>query len=171
MFKHLFRKLKHKNKQKNNLRNNNNLNKQVFKDTVNFEEESLKQTVEEEERFTLDFGGIQLNDDFNLFEENNNQNLTLGQMIYTPSRENYFKIDENKFNKSNIEVSDELSKENKYKCLQLKQIRKKVATDLGCPELVNSEPCTSKEKCTGTCPACQAEEKALTAKLIEKRII
>lgn len=58
-------------------------------------------------------------------------------------------------------VSSQNSKYNKQRCEQLRLIRKDLAEKLGIGYRIRSTPCEFKGKCKGTCPACEAEEKAL----------
>lgn len=58
-------------------------------------------------------------------------------------------------------VSSQNSKYNKRRCEQLRLIRKDLAEKLGIGYKIRSTPCEFKGKCKGTCPACEAEEKAL----------
>lgn len=50
---------------------------------------------------------------------------------------------------------------NKEKCEELRMIRVKVESDLGLKNIVRKTPCTFEGECSGTCLACEAEEKAL----------
>lgn len=49
----------------------------------------------------------------------------------------------------------------KIKCEELRKIRVKVESDLGLTDIVRKTPCTFVGECIGTCPACEAEERAL----------
>jgi len=50
---------------------------------------------------------------------------------------------------------------NREKCEELRKIRLSIATTLGIPEAVRTEPCNYKGECKGTCPACYMEERKL----------
>lgn len=67
---------------------------------------------------------------------------------------------------------NKLSKENiinyhKQECEELRKIRIKMAETLGIPEAVRKEPCNFDGVCSGTCPACYMEEKALMDRIYE----
>lgn len=67
---------------------------------------------------------------------------------------------------------DDFSKENmkeyhKQKCEELRKIRVKMAETLGIPEAIRKEPCNFDGDCSGTCPACYMEEKALMDRIYE----
>lgn len=55
----------------------------------------------------------------------------------------------------------------KEKCEELRKIRKSMAKTLGAPELVRDEPCNYEGHCSGTCPACCMEERALMDRIYE----
>ena len=58
----------------------------------------------------------------------------------------------------------------KQQCEELRQIRVKMADTLGVPYVVRKEPCNFKGECSGTCPACYMEEKALMERIYELAI-
>lgn len=56
----------------------------------------------------------------------------------------------------------------KEKCNFLKKIRKDIAKKLGID--LKQKECTFDGECSGTCPACQMEEKILNEQLLQKGI-
>jgi hypothetical protein len=64
------------------------------------------------------------------------------------------------FNDNTCET-DKIQDEHKKKCEELRKIRKSMAKTLGAPELIRDEPCNYEGHCSGTCPACYMEERAL----------
>ena len=63
---------------------------------------------------------------------------------------------------------EELNRIHKEKCRELKQIRAKMAEDLGV-ELHQTE-CTYEGYCSGSCPKCKQEELRLNAAIIKKQL-
>lgn len=63
---------------------------------------------------------------------------------------------------------EELTRIHKEKCKELKQIRAKMAEDLGV-ELHQTE-CTYEGYCSGTCPKCMQEELKLNAAILKKQM-
>lgn len=63
---------------------------------------------------------------------------------------------------------EELTRIHKEKCKELKQIRAKMAEDLGV-ELHQTE-CTYEGYCSGTCPKCMQEELKLNAAIMKKQL-
>lgn len=63
---------------------------------------------------------------------------------------------------------EERGRIHKEKCKELKQIRAKIAEDLGI-KLHQSE-CTYEGYCSGTCPKCKSEELQLNAALMKKQM-
>ena len=63
---------------------------------------------------------------------------------------------------------EELGRIHKEKCKELKQIRAKMAEDLGV-ELHQTE-CTYEGYCSGTCPKCKQEEWKLNAALMKRQL-
>lgn len=63
---------------------------------------------------------------------------------------------------------EERGRMHKEKCRELKQIRAKMAEDLGI-ELHQSE-CTYEGYCSGTCPKCRSEELQLNAAIMKKQM-
>lgn len=55
----------------------------------------------------------------------------------------------------------------KQKCEELRKIRIKMADKLGIPEKIRREPCNFEGDCSGTCPACYMEERALMDRIYE----
>lgn len=63
---------------------------------------------------------------------------------------------------------DERNRLHKEKCRELKQIRARIAEDLGI-RLLQSE-CTYEGYCSGICPKCKSEEMRLNAALMKKQM-
>lgn len=62
----------------------------------------------------------------------------------------------------------ELDRLHKEKCRELKQIRAKMAEDLGID--LKQRECTYEGYCSGTCPKCKSEELALNAAILKKQM-
>lgn len=62
---------------------------------------------------------------------------------------------------------EELTKMNKAKCKELKQMRKEMAEQLGV--LLHQRECTYEGFCTGTCPKCKQEEKILNEAIKQQK--
>lgn len=62
---------------------------------------------------------------------------------------------------------EELTRIHKEKCRELKEIRARIAADLGVE--LNQRECTYKGYCSGTCPACKSEEIRLNAAIVKKQ--
>lgn len=63
---------------------------------------------------------------------------------------------------------EELTRIHKEKCRELKEIRAKMAENLGIE--LHQRECTYTGYCRGTCPACQKEEMLLNAALLKKQM-
>lgn len=63
---------------------------------------------------------------------------------------------------------EELARIHKEKCRELKQIRAKMAENLGIE--LHQRECTYEGYCSGTCPACRSEELRLNAALLKKQV-
>ena len=63
---------------------------------------------------------------------------------------------------------EELTRIHKEKCRQLKEIRAKMAENLGIE--LHQRECTYEGYCRGTCPACRKEEMLLNAALLRKQM-
>lgn len=63
---------------------------------------------------------------------------------------------------------EELTRIHKEKCRKLKEIRAKMAEDLGID--LHQRECTYQGYCRGTCPACRKEELLLNAALLKKQM-
>lgn len=63
---------------------------------------------------------------------------------------------------------EELGRIHKEKCKELKQIRAKMAEELGV-ELHQTE-CTYEGYCRGTCPKCRQEERKLNAAILKRQL-
>ena len=64
-------------------------------------------------------------------------------------------------------TKEELTKINKAKCKELKQMRKEMAEQLGV--LLHQRECTYEGFCTGTCPKCKQEEKILNEAIKQQK--
>ena len=63
---------------------------------------------------------------------------------------------------------EELNRIHKQKCRELKEIRAKMAKDLGVE--LHQRECTYEGYCRGTCPACRKEELQINAALLKKQM-
>ena len=63
---------------------------------------------------------------------------------------------------------DELNRIQKKKCRELKEIRAKIADNLGIE--LHQRECTYEGFCSGTCPACRQEEIRLNTALLKKQM-
>lgn len=63
---------------------------------------------------------------------------------------------------------EELDRLHKEKCKELKQMRAKMAEDLGID--LKQRECTYEGYCSGTCPKCKSEELALNAAILKKQM-
>jgi len=63
---------------------------------------------------------------------------------------------------------EELGRIHKEKCRELKQVRAKIAEDLGVD--LHQRVCTYEGYCSGTCPKCLQEELALNAAIMKKKM-
>ena len=77
----------------------------------------------------------------------------------------------NIINNINYRNGDEKEMDNKQKCEELRKIRIQLGEELGISDKIKQTPCEFKGKCSGTCPACQAEEKILNKELLARAAI
>lgn len=63
---------------------------------------------------------------------------------------------------------EELGRIHKEKCRELKQVRAKMAEDLGID--LHQTECTYEGYCSGTCPKCKSEELRLNAAILKKQM-
>jgi hypothetical protein len=106
-----------------------------------------------------------------------NENAAFGQVLppWDFGKEDTFGSDDSNngfssdnFGKDGHDNSDSLlDKEHREKCEELRKIRKSMAKTLGVPELVRDEQCNYEGHCSGTCPACYKEERALMDRIYE----
>jgi hypothetical protein len=71
------------------------------------------------------------------------------------------------FGENSADLFKNIQKGHKEKCEELRKIRKNMATTLGIPSVVRDEPCNYNGHCSGTCPACYMEERALMDRIYE----